>query len=300
MRYDDWKKIIDNLVKKGLMQVSLTGGDPLLHPDFPQIIQLLNRHKLKVQVFTTGHKIPQRNLDALLRSELNFVHVSLDSLDKTRNDAHRISKDGSSATENTLNFIRLLKDHKINIAMGVLVKPGQMEKDLHEISKFAIENKITARFSGIVKRGIEESITYDSEILPPSAYSLLNNITEQYDSENEYLEFEPAGCTDNKLTCKFNLGFIAIGPTGFVRPCLESETFFTQHIPEQMSEKIDVFSFEYLEETSFFQHLSTIDPQNMPDPDGWCSGCEKISACLGCILAGNRCKSVTLNPIERR
>ncbi len=293
IRFDEWKQIIINLVDRGVLQVSLTGGDPLLHPDFPQIIQLLNSYSVKVQVFTTGYKVPENNLKALLNADINFVHVSLDSLNKERNDENRIAIDGSSATENTLEFIKILKKHNINIVLGSLIKPDYLKEDLYDISKFAIENNIKVRFGGIVKRSIEKNNQYDKDILPPKKYSLIEETLNSFKFTEDFYESEITdGVCDDYFPCKFLSGFIAISPLGKIKPCLESKEYFKKHILDFEDMHCDIRDFRVLNNTKLYKYISNIGLEFKPNPDTWCKNCMDFSECNGCSIAGYYCRMI--------
>ena len=53
---DEWKKVIDDLVFYGLKAVVLTGGEPTLSEDMPEIVNYLNSKKIAVSIHTNGLK----------------------------------------------------------------------------------------------------------------------------------------------------------------------------------------------------------------------------------------------------
>lgn len=63
MRFDKWKEIIDNFPLK-IQEVTLTGGEPMLHPDFVQIVKYLLSKGIYVSIWTnlsllTGLELPK-------------------------------------------------------------------------------------------------------------------------------------------------------------------------------------------------------------------------------------------------
>lgn len=50
----DYKNIIDDLISKGLVVATITGGDPFKHPCVWQIIDYLYQHDIAISVFTNG------------------------------------------------------------------------------------------------------------------------------------------------------------------------------------------------------------------------------------------------------
>jgi SynChlorMet cassette radical SAM/SPASM protein ScmF len=74
----------------GLNHVKLTGGEPLLHPDFIRMVDLLKEKGLGLTIETNG-TLFTRSLARYLkdRSSLNFISVSLDGAEPETHDAFR-------------------------------------------------------------------------------------------------------------------------------------------------------------------------------------------------------------------
>jgi MoaA/NifB/PqqE/SkfB family radical SAM enzyme len=81
----DWARIIDDLAASGTLRVSFSGGEPLLHPALPELVELCARLGMGVQVNTNG-TLPE-SLEPLL-PRLSSVVVSLDGTEAV-NDAVR-------------------------------------------------------------------------------------------------------------------------------------------------------------------------------------------------------------------
>lgn len=52
-----FKNIIDQLVDSGCQSVTITGGEPLLHPNFSEIYNYCFKKGLKVSLFTNGYYV---------------------------------------------------------------------------------------------------------------------------------------------------------------------------------------------------------------------------------------------------
>lgn len=71
--------LIKNLVDKGLKNVSITGGDPTLHPKIFEIIDFLNQFNFKNLFFHTNGINLNKNLIKKLSKKANKIAVSMHS-----------------------------------------------------------------------------------------------------------------------------------------------------------------------------------------------------------------------------
>jgi len=76
---DDMKRVIDRLDRMGVAVLSLTGGEPLLRPDFAAIIDYAAAKGLQVVVATNG-TMPRAKYTELIRSRVSEIGMSLDGV----------------------------------------------------------------------------------------------------------------------------------------------------------------------------------------------------------------------------
>jgi len=98
------KKAVREGKTLGLCSAKLTGGEPLLHPEFRQIAAMLTEENLSLDVETNGTLI-DRDIAEFMKNEtnINFISISLDSPRETYHDAFRGSKGSYRAALNGLN-----------------------------------------------------------------------------------------------------------------------------------------------------------------------------------------------------
>jgi len=65
----------------GLSGVKLTGGEPLLHPDFPRLLDIVRREELRLTVETNGLLCTPEVAAEIAKSPRQFVSVSIDGAD---------------------------------------------------------------------------------------------------------------------------------------------------------------------------------------------------------------------------
>ena len=89
LSFDEIEKVVLACMELGLEKVRLTGGEPLLRPDLPDLVSLLSKHKIDLALTTNGSLL-RRNAQSLADAGLSRVTVSLDALD---DEVHRIMTD---------------------------------------------------------------------------------------------------------------------------------------------------------------------------------------------------------------
>jgi sulfatase maturation enzyme AslB (radical SAM superfamily) len=74
----------------GLAHVKLTGGEPLLHPQFKEIVDMLTTEGLSISMETNGTLITEEMAHYLKeKTNMDFVSVSIDSSVAAEHDAFR-------------------------------------------------------------------------------------------------------------------------------------------------------------------------------------------------------------------
>jgi len=82
---------IDRVAELGTVVLTLTGGEPLLHPDLDRLIQHARHRQLVCTAITNGYALTSRWIDRLNAAGLTLLQVSIDNL--TPNDQSEKSWD---------------------------------------------------------------------------------------------------------------------------------------------------------------------------------------------------------------
>ncbi len=88
--FPDVKRIVGELAELGVLRLTLTGGEALLHPDIAEILPLVNSHKLGLRLFSSGC-LPQSRYALLGEHSIDTLFLSVDGLEK-HNDELRGEK----------------------------------------------------------------------------------------------------------------------------------------------------------------------------------------------------------------
>lgn len=135
-------------VSQGVNKIRLTGGEPTIRSDLPQIVTSLNtlkQHGLEqIGITTNGIALGRRKLDTLVNNGLTHLNVSLDTLDPfkfefmTRRRGHQAVMD---CIERALALG--VSSVKINV---VVIKGLNDTKDVADFVRYTKDKPITIRF----------------------------------------------------------------------------------------------------------------------------------------------------------
>ena len=80
-------KIAANKIQKlGVSHVVITGGEPLIRKDLPEIISIFSKLNISTRLQTNGLILTEEKLDQLIKAGLDDITISLDTLDDKKQD----------------------------------------------------------------------------------------------------------------------------------------------------------------------------------------------------------------------
>ena len=149
MPYEDVKKTINNCLKmcKDVNRIpyfSITGGDPILHPDFWKILKLLNDNKIRFGILGNPFHLNNETCKKLHSYGCEFYQLSIDGLKETH-DYFR--KEGSFDT--TMEKIKCLKDNGIHANIMTTVSKTNIDeipKIIDTVVKYDVDLFSFARY----------------------------------------------------------------------------------------------------------------------------------------------------------
>jgi MoaA/NifB/PqqE/SkfB family radical SAM enzyme len=106
---------IDHLASLGTLAVTLTGGEPLLHPDLDKLVARVVSHGMVCTTITNGYPVTRRWIERLNEAGLSFVQISIDNLEPNDVSQKSLSKIKPK--------LELLRDHarfgvNVNAVLG--------------------------------------------------------------------------------------------------------------------------------------------------------------------------------------
>lgn len=113
---------LDILKDLGIVELVISGGDPLLRKDIDEIIE--HASKLFVTTVYDNGSMAAKKVDIL--KKVDFAALSIDSLDEAKNDS---IKAVPGAWKNAMNAVEVLQKAGVHVA----VTPTISQKNIHEI-----------------------------------------------------------------------------------------------------------------------------------------------------------------------
>jgi SynChlorMet cassette radical SAM/SPASM protein ScmF len=104
--YKLFELAIDEGLPLGLSKVKLTGGEPLLHPDFIRMVDLLREKELGLTIETNGVLMTEK-LARYLKEKSTLEHISI-SLDGTNPETHDTFRGVKGSFEKSYQAVRHL------------------------------------------------------------------------------------------------------------------------------------------------------------------------------------------------
>jgi cyclic pyranopterin phosphate synthase len=145
LSFEEIERLVSILTAMGVDSVRLTGGEPLVRRDLPQLASMLGRlDGLDDLSITTNGYFLRRDAEALVRAGVSRFNVSLDALTRerfaeiTRRDAFERTLDGLRALEE-IDGIRAIKVNAVAIR-------GFTEPDIVGFAELARTRPFEVRF----------------------------------------------------------------------------------------------------------------------------------------------------------
>ena len=145
--YEEITRLVVAISRLGLKKIRLTGGEPLLRKNLPDLISMLKENLpkgIELAMTTNGILLP-RFASKLLEAGLDRVTVSLDSLD---DDIFRAMSDSDVSVKQVLDGISVAMKVGLGVKVNCVIQKGVNEEQIIPM----IEH---FRNSGVVVRFIE-------------------------------------------------------------------------------------------------------------------------------------------------
>ena len=135
---DWWLRIAREAAEMGLCYPLLTGGEPLLHPEFPEILAKMQEMGLQVSINSNGTLIDREKARWLGRHRPTRINITLYGASAETYEA--LCGDGS-AFERVRRGVDFLKEYGVPVKFNCSVTPYNV-RDLEKITAYAKEQQI--------------------------------------------------------------------------------------------------------------------------------------------------------------
>ncbi|KIQ24828.1 molybdenum cofactor biosynthesis protein MoeA [Flavobacterium sp. MEB061] len=141
MTADEIFALAQTFVENGVDKIRLTGGEPLLRKDFPEIISKLSTLKTSLSITTNGILI-DRHIDALKQAKIKKINLSLDTLVASK--FHSVTL--RDQFEKVISNLHLLLNHDFTVKVNVVLMKGFNDNEIIDFIKLTQFLPISVRF----------------------------------------------------------------------------------------------------------------------------------------------------------
>lgn len=272
--------IAEQAVEMGALTCLLTGGEPLLRPDFPDIYLGLKRKGLLVSVFTNATLIGEQHVELWKRYPPRDLEVTVYGVTRATYEAVTRRPGAFDAFQRGL---RLLLDNGISVRLKTMALRSNLG-ELHHIADFCrryteglyrFDPLLHLRYDGNPRRNAE---ILDERLRPEEIVALERADPERLSALNEHChhlireESRDSGCA-HLFRCGAGVGSFAISYDGVFRLCdslwAHGTTFDLRR---------GTLSEAWLD---FVPWVRNLPSQNLQSRQT-CGGCPLINLCLSC------------------
>jgi len=130
---DEMLRRVDKLGELGTSVITISGGEPLLHPDLDDIIRRMRRNSIVSGLITNGYLLTADRIQRLNRAGLEWLQISIDNV-----NPDEVSKKSLKVLDRKLQLLAEHADFHVNIN-SVVGGGVRYPQDAIVIGKRAIE-----------------------------------------------------------------------------------------------------------------------------------------------------------------
>lgn len=227
---EDWKRILNEFHQEGGEAVTFTGGEPLMNPNFEEIVKFASSQGLSVTVLSNGILWNKEKIQSLSKC-IDEVQISIDGVDETTNAVVR----GEGHFDKVVNTVVGFANNGVRTSVATTFtfqnlqsNIGKRYCDFVERIKSLCQNPVFFKLSKKVLNGRK---TYYTEDENKEYFYRIGEIEKQLDPNSSLSNFIE-GHTPNLVERNCGFGGISIGSDGEIYFCnriSEVETYGNVH-----------------------------------------------------------------------
>lgn len=226
----EWIALGRDAVGQGMIYLLLTGGEPFLRPDFPEIYTALVQMGVMISINTNGTLVTPELVQCLKKHRPEQINVTLYG---TSDASYGCLCGNPGAFSRAVNGIRMLRDAGLMVNLNTTITRLNLD-DMEGLVAFAREEQLPIRMSSYTFPPLRNNRPVDPIHLTgeemgraAARFDMLTMTEEQLSGRRQYirrcLEKEPIADTDRPdsriSTCMAGRGAFWISWNGRMYPC---------------------------------------------------------------------------------
>lgn len=220
---------IDKLAELGTTVITISGGEPLLHPDLEKIIERIRQHGIISTLISNGYLMTRERIEKLNRAGLDHLQISIDNV-----LPDEISKKSLKVLDKKLEWLAELAEFKVNINT-VLGGGTSKPEDALTIAQRAVNIGFSSSVGiihdglGTLKplEGLTREIYFKVRSLGKKGYTRINGFQQNL-----------ADAKPNKWRCRAGARYLYICEDGLVHYCSQQRGYPGIPIEQYTSEDV--------------------------------------------------------------
>ncbi len=285
---EQYVEIAEILRQKGILNVTLTGGEPLSHPDFKHIYIEFKKRGFLIDIFSNALLIDEDMANFLEANPPRSIDVTLYGL--SDEEYYRFTGVQNGFTQ-LCNALNLLKERDVFFTTKMILHKGNYNR-LMDYNNFALQYNAPFRYNVIIGRG-------NNTIKDPNDIALSNEEILAIESQDPLRKaiFSmlandctclPGDCNEqnwSQYPCGAGLDKVFIGYDGKMSPCMTLR-----------NKGLDLFSLGY---DAIWEHWGNMRKETI-SKDFKCKSCEYLPICTPCTEEFEQENGDKNIPIESR
>ena len=248
---------IDKLAELGTSLVTISGGEPLLHPELDDVIRRIRENGMVAGLITNGYLLVPERIERLNRSGLEWLQISIDNA-----MPDEVSKKSLKVLDKKLQLLAEYADFHVNINSvvgGGIPNP----QDALTISKRALELGFTSTV-GIIHDGSGQLQPLNDE--ERGIYQEIKSMEKRSFTRINAFQDNIAQGRPNQWRCRAGARYLYICENGLVHYCSQQRGY--PGVPLENYTTADIRR-EYFTEKSCAPHCTVSCVHQVSIFDSW-------------------------------